>query len=108
MPAITRSSKMMYVIRESDFGAGKSTVDEFKKRVVPLPVRTNMKWTKAEERDLIRMCRQTEMTPDQMAVVLHRSEEAIRYRLAKIFHEHLDGRTDEAAVLEVSNWLLPN
>jgi hypothetical protein len=54
------------------------------------------------------MCRQTEMTPDTMAAVLGRSEEAIRYRLAKIIHEHLDGRKDDASIREVSNWLLPN
>jgi hypothetical protein len=48
------------------------------------------------------------MTPELMAATLGRTEEAIRYRLAKIIHEHLDGRTDEASIKEVSNWLLPN
>jgi len=78
------------------------------KRSTPMPARNNLKWTKTEERDLIRMCRQTEMAPNEMAFVLRRTEVAVRYRLAKIFHEHLDGRTDEASVAEVSNWLLPN
>jgi len=54
------------------------------------------------------MCRHTEMTPAIMAATLGRSEESIRYRLAKIIHEHLDGRTDDASIREVSDWLLPN
>jgi predicted HTH transcriptional regulator len=72
------------------------------------PANNNKKWSTQDQRSLIRMCRQTEMTPDTMAAVLGRSEEAIRYRLAKIIHEHLDGRKDDASIREVSNWLLPN
>ena len=78
------------------------------KRSTPMPARTNKKWTKTEERDLIWMCRHTDLAPDQIALELDRTEEAVRCRLAKIFLEHLDGRTDEAAVQEVSDWLLPN
>jgi len=48
------------------------------------------------------------MTPDIMAATLGRSEESIRYRLARLIHEHLDGRTDDASIREVSDWLLPN
>jgi hypothetical protein len=48
------------------------------------------------------------MTPAIMAATLGRSEESIRYRLARLIHEHLDGRTDEASIREVSDWLLPN
>jgi hypothetical protein len=72
------------------------------------PANNNKKWTTTDQRALIRMCRQTDMTPDIMAATLGRSEESIRYRLAKIIHEHLDGRTDEASIREVSDWLLPN
>jgi hypothetical protein len=72
------------------------------------PRNDNKKWSKTDERTLIRLCRHTEMTPELMAATLGRTEEAIRYRLAKIIHEHLDGRTDEASIKEVSNWLLPN
>jgi hypothetical protein len=72
------------------------------------PRNNNKKWSKTDERTLIRLCRHTEMTPDLMAVTLGRTEEAIRYRLANIMHEHLDGRTDNASIKEVSNWLLPN
>lgn len=66
------------------------------------------RWTVTEERELIRLCRHTDMKPDEIAERLNRSEEAVRYRLAKIFLEHLDGRTDDEAVQEVSDWLLPN
>jgi hypothetical protein len=72
------------------------------------PRNNNKKWTTADERTLIRMCRHTEMTPAIMAATLGRSEESIRYRLARLIHEHLDGRTDEASIREVSDWLLPN
>jgi hypothetical protein len=92
MPATTRSSKSIVSV----------------KRSVPLPSRNNAKWTKTEERDLIRMCRHTDLRPDQMADTLNRTEEAVRWRLAKIYHEHLDGRTDKDAIADVSNWLLPN
>jgi hypothetical protein len=56
----------------------------------------------------IRMCRQTEMTPSTMAAVLGRSEDAIRYRMSMVIHEHMDGRTDEASIKEATNWLIPN
>jgi len=48
------------------------------------------------------------MTPSIMAAVLGRSEDAIRYRMSMIIHEHMDGRTDEAAIKEATNWLIPN
>lgn len=72
-----------------------------------IPRNNNKKWSKTDQRTLIRLCRQTEMTPELMAASLGRTEEAIRYRLANIMHEHLDGRTDNASIKEVSDWLLP-
>ena len=71
------------------------------------PPNNNKKWSKTDQRTLIRLCRQTEMTPELMAASLGRTEEAIRYRLANIMREHLDGRTDNASIKEVSDWLLP-
>ena len=72
------------------------------------PANHGKQWTVTDQRTLIRMCRHTEMTPAIMAATLGRSEESIRYRLARLIHEHLDGRTDDASIREVSNWLLPN
>jgi hypothetical protein len=48
------------------------------------------------------------MTPYTMAAALGRSEDAIRYRMSMVIHEHMDGRTDEAAIKEATNWLIPN
>ena len=119
MPATTRSSTRSYhaaaaaihaaatgsnpiTITFGPGGQGKqSHVFDF------TPRNNNKKWSTRDQRTLIRLCRQTEMTPELMAVTLGRTEEAIRYRLAKTIHEHLDGRTDEASIKEVSDWLLP-
>ena len=77
------------------------------KRTGEVSARNNMKWTKTEERNLIRMCRLTDMTPDQMAHELGRTDEAIRYRLLKIFVEHMDGRDpSEENIQDVSKWLV--
>jgi hypothetical protein len=117
MPASTRSSTRQNtfianmtaaiarnpVITIGPGGQGKQTT-----MFTLTPRNNNKKWSKTDERTLIRLCRHTEMTPDLMAVTLGRTEEAIRYRLANIMHEHLDGRTDNASIKEVSNWLLPN
>lgn len=65
------------------------------------------KWTQLEERVLLKMTRQFGMTEEEIAASLCRSVPAVRYRLAKIFHEHLDGRTDPESIWEVSNWILP-
>jgi hypothetical protein len=84
----------------------RDVVDEIINRLPP--PNNNKKWSTEDQRTLLRMCRQMDVMPETMAAVLGRSEEAIRYRLANIFHEHLDGRTDQASIKEVSNWLLPN
>ena len=104
MPATTRSSTRSSPAADITFTAfeGPRFV------VIPAPANNNKKWTTTDQRTLIRMCRQTSWQPDIMVATLGRSEESIRYRLAKIIHEHLDGRTDEASIREVSDWLLPN
>jgi len=105
MPATTRS----YTRTAHTTAAGAIAALEGPRFVVIAdPVNNNKKWTVTDQRTLIRMCRHTEMTPAIMAATLGRSEESIRYRLAKIIHEHLDGRTDDASIREVSDWLLPN
>ena len=65
------------------------------------------KWTQLEERVLIKMTRHLGLSEDEIARSLCRSVPAVRYRLAKIFHEHLDGRTDAESIQEVSDWILP-
>jgi len=72
------------------------------------PANDKKKWSTEDQRTLLRMCRQMDVMPETMAAVLGRSEDAIRYRLAKIVHEHLDGRTDQESIREVSDWILPN
>ena len=99
MPATTRSTTRSFHV------AADAIANE---RVVVTPPNNNKKWSSKDQRTLLRMCRQMDLMPETMAAVLGRSEEAIRYRLANIVHEHLDGRKDEASIKEVSNWLLPN
>jgi DNA-binding NarL/FixJ family response regulator len=65
------------------------------------------KWTQLEERVLIKMTRHLGLSEEEIARSLCRSVPAVRYRLAKIFHEHLDGRTDADSIQEVSDWILP-
>jgi len=107
MPATTRSSTRQRTF-VSNLNAAAAPARQVIHVDLSTPVNNNKKWTVADQRTLIRMCRQTDMTPDIMAATLGRTEEAIRYRLAKIIHEHLDGRTDNASIREVSDWLLPN
>jgi len=98
MPATTRSS-----FTATTFAAleGKRFV------VIPTPARNNKKWTVTEERELIRMCRHERNSVSDMADRLNRSPESIRYRLLKIFAEHMEGRepTDEN-IQDVSDWLV--
>ena len=70
--------------------------------------RDGKKWLQSEQREFIRMCRHENLNIDEMAARMRRSPDAIMYRLAKIMYDHLDGRTDEASIKEVSNWILPN
>ena len=76
--------------------------------VITADSRDGKKWLQSEEREFIRMCRYEDLTVDEMAARMRRSPEGILFRLGKIMHEHLDGRTDEASIKEVSNWILPN
>ena len=105
MPATTRSSTRQQL---SD-NAFESKMDKVIANLTTCTVRINhgKQWTVTDQRMLIRMCRYTELTPAMMAPILGRTEESIRYRLARLIHEHLDGRTDEASIKEVSDWLLP-
>jgi len=107
MPATTRSST-----RQRTFVSNLNAAVTPERQVVHVdlstPTNHGKQWTVTDQRTLIRMCRHTEMTPAIMAATLGRSEESIRYRLARLIHEHLDGRTDEASIREVSDWLLPN
>jgi len=105
MPATTRSSTRT---ARTATAAAFAAFEGPRFVVLTAPANNNKKWTTTDQRTLIRMCRQTDMTPDIMATTLGRTEESIRYRLAKIIHEHLDGRTDDASIREVSDWLLPN
>jgi len=70
-------------------------------------LRNNQRWTMTETRSLIRMCRLEDCTTEQMAQRLERTPDAVRYRLAKLFVEHMDGReaTDEN-IRDVSDWLV--
>ena len=98
MPATTRSST-----RQRTFVSNINAAVT----IAMKPVNEGKKWSVKDHLTLIRMCRHTETTPDIMAATLGRSEEAIRYHLAKIIHEHMDGRTDDASIREVADWLLP-
>jgi hypothetical protein len=95
MPATTRSTTRSF------HAAANAIADA-------APPNNNKKWSSKDHRTLLRMCRQMDLMPETMAAVLGRSEEAIRYRLANIVHEHLDGRKDQASIKEVSDWILPN
>jgi len=70
--------------------------------------RDGKKWLQSEKREFIRMCRHEDLTVDEMAARMRRSPDAIMHRLTKIMLEHLDGRTDEKSIKEVSDWILPN
>ena len=76
--------------------------------IVSADSRDGKKWLQSEIREFIHMCRYENLTIDEMSSRMHRSPEGILYRLAKIMHEHLDGRTDEQSIKEVSDWILPN
>lgn len=102
MPATTRASTRMSTL------VSRAVINSATQLVhVDLRKQENIKWTKLEERALLKMTRQQGLSEDEIARNLHRSVPAVRYRLAKIFHEHLDGRTDAASIREVSDWILP-
>jgi len=72
------------------------------------PAREGLKWTVTEERDLIHMSRHLQMSENKIAVVLNRSVEGVRFRLLKVFREHLEGFDDyDQGISEVSDWLVP-
>jgi hypothetical protein len=53
------------------------------------------------------MCRLEDCTTEEMARRLDRTPTAVRYRIAKLFVEHMDGRepTDEN-IKDVTDWLV--
>jgi hypothetical protein len=109
MPATTRSSTRSFHAAANAINAAGNTplyITVYPGEVAP--PNNNKKWSTEDQRTLLRMCRQMDVMPETMAAVLGRSEDAIRYRLAKIVHEHLDGRTDQESIREVSDWILPN
>ena len=70
-------------------------------------LRDHERWTTTDTRNLIRMCRLEDFTTEEMARRLDRTPTAIRYRLAKLFVEHMDGReTTDENIKDVSNWLV--
>jgi len=76
--------------------------------IISADSRDGKKWLQSEDRELIRMCRHENLNLHEMAARMRRSPDSIMHRLTKIMLEHLDGRTDEASIKEVSNWILPN
>ena len=76
--------------------------------IISADSRDGKKWLQSEQREFIRMCRHEDLTVDEMAARMRRSPDAIMHRLTKIMLEHLDGRTDEKSIKEVSDWILPN
>ena len=70
-------------------------------------LRDHERWTTTDTRSLIRMCRLEDCTTEEMARRLDRTPTAIRYRLVKLFAEHMDGReaTDEN-IKDVSDWFV--
>ena len=70
--------------------------------------REGKKWTITEERDMIRMSRHKQMAESAIARQLDRSVESVRFRLLKVFREHLEGFDDmEQGISEFSDWLVP-
>jgi hypothetical protein len=76
--------------------------------IISADSRDGKKWLQSEDRELIRMCRHENLNLNEMAARMRRSPHSIAYRLTKTMLEHLDGRTDEASIKEVSDWILPN
>ena len=72
------------------------------------PTREGKKWTVTEEREMIRMSRHYQMSESEIARTLNRSVEGVRFRLLKVFADHLTGFDDsEQGISEISDWLVP-
>ena len=72
------------------------------------PSREGKKWSVTEEREMIRMSRHHQMFESEIARTLNRSVEGVRFRLLKVFADHLTGFDDrEQGISEVSDWLVP-
>lgn len=72
------------------------------------PSREGKKWSVTEEREMIRLSRHYQMPDSEIARTLNRSVEGVRFRLLKVFADHLTGFDDsEQGISEVSDWLVP-
>lgn len=72
------------------------------------PSREGKKWSVTEEREMIRLSRHYQMPESEIARTLNRSVEGVRFRLLKVFADHLTGFDDsERGISEVSDWLVP-
>ena len=72
------------------------------------PTREGKKWTISEEREMVRLSRHKNMTETAIADRLDRSRESVKFRLLKVFREHLEGFDDyDQGISEVSDWLVP-
>jgi hypothetical protein len=65
--------------------------------------KNNHRWTVMEERNMVRLRRQKDMTFDEIAVEMKRTPEAIKLRFEKLLMEHSDGLSDVSEVLRWFN-----
>jgi predicted ArsR family transcriptional regulator len=68
-----------------------------------MPSKNNKRWTVMEERNMIRLRRQKDMTFDQIATEMKRTPESIKFRFEKLLMEHSDGLSDVSEVLRWFN-----
>jgi len=60
----------------------------------PIAKRNNVRWTVAEEREMIRLRRHENLPFANIAHALNRSPESIKVRFEKLLMEHTEGTTD--------------
>jgi transposase-like protein len=65
---------------------------------------TASRWLKKEEDRMVQLLRYGNMSVDQIAREIHRSPEAVRWRIIKIVKQHSAGAGEESAH-EAYNWL---
>jgi DNA-directed RNA polymerase specialized sigma24 family protein len=63
---------------------------------------TASRWLKKEEDRMVHLLRYGDLSVDQIARELHRSPEAVRWRIVKIVREHSAG---QESTHEAYNWL---
>lgn len=67
---------------------------------------TGERWTRQEDRSLIRMLRHANASVTDAAKALHRSPKAVHYRINHILKEHLGNGA--VSLSEASEWLHPH